>query len=259
LPQSNGINAVGYLLGTLTVGTLAGTAINWRFGLLLSIPATIIVYFFSRDKNQNSHDREISVRQRGKLSKTYWIACFGFFICICSEFATTFWAAALLRDRVGGTASAATLAIVTLGIGIAVGRWYGAIVLKKLHLDQQLILIIILQFIGFTIFWFSHNVVISLLSLFINGLGISMQFPLSSLRLIGFSDNRPDLAIGISSLAVGSGIALAPFILGVLGDHLGISRAYLMVPVLIVIALVIVILIPSKIPSVEAGSHELQS
>ncbi len=259
LPQSNGINAVGYLLGTLTVGTLAGTAINWRFGLFISIPATIIVYFFSRDKNQNSHDREVSVRQRGKLSKTYWIACFGFFICICSEFATTFWAAALLRDRVGGTASAATLAIVTLGIGIAVGRWYGAIVLKKLHLDQQLILIIILQFIGFTIFWFSHNVVISLVSLFINGLGISMQFPLSSLRLIGFSDNRPDLAIGISSLAVGSGIALAPFILGVLGDHLGISRAYLMVPVLIVIALVIVILIPSKIPSVEAGSHELQS
>ncbi len=259
LPQSNGINSVGYLLGTLTVGTLAGTAINWRFGLLLSVPATVLVYFFSRDKNQDTHDREVSVRQRGKLSKTYWIACFGFFICICSEFATTFWAAALLRERVGGTASAATLAIVALGTGMAVGRWYGAIVLKKLHLDQQLITIIILQFIGFAIFWFSHSIVISLITLFINGLGISMQFPLSSLRLISFSNNRPDLAIGNSSLAAGSGIALAPFILGVLGDHLGISRAYLMVPVLIVIALAIVIIVPSKVPSMEAGSHELQN
>jgi len=257
LPQSNGINSVGYLLGTLIVGTLAGTAINWRFGLLLSIPATIILYFFSRDKNQDSHDREVSVRQRGKLSRTYWMACFGFFACICTEFATTFWAAALLHDRVGGTASAATLAIVTLGTGMAVGRWYGAIVLKKLHLDQQLISIIILQFIGFTMFWFSHNVLISLVSLFINGLGISMQFALSSLRLIGFSDERPDLAIGISSFAVGSGIALAPFILGVLGDHLGISRAYLMVPVLIVIALVIVILVPSTNSKKE--SRELQN
>jgi len=81
-----------------------------------------------------------------------------------------------------------------------------------------------------------------------------MQFALSSLRLMSFSENRPDLAIGISSLAAGSGIALAPFILGVLGDHLGISRAYLMVPVLILIALVIVILIPSK-----EESHELQN
>jgi MFS family permease len=259
LPQSNGINSVGFVLGTIAVGTLAGTAISWRFGLLLTIPATIILYFFSRDKNRDPHDRDISVRQSGKLSRTYWIACFGFFICICTEFATSFWAAALLRDRVGGTASAATLAIVALGSGMAVGRWYGAIVLKKLKLDQQLITIIILQFIGFAIFWFSHSLIISLVTLFITGLGISMQFALSSLRLIGFSDKRPDLAIGISSLAAGSGIALAPFMLGVLGDQMGISRAYLMVPVLILIALAIVILVPSKVSPAEEESHELQN
>lgn len=255
LPQSSGINSIGFVLGTIAVGTLAGTAISWRFGLLLTIPATIILYFFSRDKNRDPHDRDISVRQRGKLSRTYWIACFGFFICICTEFATSFWAAALLRDRVGGTASAATLAIVALGSGMAVGRWYGAIVLKKLKLDQQLITIIVLQFIGFGIFWFSHSLIVSLVTLFVTGLGISMQFALSSLRLIGFSDKRPDLAIGISSLAAGSGIALAPFMLGVLGDSFGISRAYLMVPVLILIALAIVILVPSKVEE----SHELQN
>ena len=84
-----------------------------------------------------------------------------------------------------------------------------------------------------------------------------MQFALSSLRLMSFSDNRPDLAIGISSLAAGSGIALAPFALGVLGDHLGISRAYLMVPVLIVISLTIVILTPSTNSKKE--SRELQN
>jgi predicted MFS family arabinose efflux permease len=255
LPQSSGINSIGFVLGTIAVGTLAGTAISWRFGLLLTIPATIILYFFSRDKNRDPHDRDISVRQRGKLSRTYWIACFGFFICICTEFATSFWAAALLRDRVGGTASAATLAIVALGSGMAVGRWYGAIVLKKLKLDQQLITIIILQFIGFGIFWFSHSLIVSLVTLFVTGLGISMQFALSSLRLIGFSNKRPDLAIGISSLAAGSGIALAPFMLGVLGDSFGISRAYLMVPILILIALAIVILVPSKVEE----SHELQN
>jgi len=255
LPQSNGINSVGFVLGTIVVGILAGTALSWRFGLLLTIPATIILYISARDKNRDPHDREISVRQSGKLSRTYWIACFGFFICICTEFATTFWAAALLRDRIGGTASAATLAIVALGSGMAIGRWYGAIVLKKLRLDHQLITVIILQFIGFAIFWLSHSLVISLITLFITGLGLSIQFALSSLRLIGFSDNRPDLAIGISSLAAGLGIALAPFLLGILGDQFGISRAFLMVPALILIALAIVILVPAKVEE----SHELQN
>ena len=45
----------------------------------------------------------------------------------------------------------------------------------------------------------------------------------------------------------------------VLGDQMGISRAYLMVPVLILIALAIVILIPSKVSPAEEESHELQN
>jgi hypothetical protein len=77
------------------------------------------------------------------------------------------------------------------------------------------------------------------------GLGISMQFALASIRLIGLSDNRPDLAIGKSSLAAGIAIGGAPFLLGVLGDSLGISLAYIMVPVLIAIAMVTIVKVPS--------------
>ena len=104
---------------------------------------------------------------------------------------------------------------------------------------------IAVQFIGFAAFWFSHSMVISLISLFTIGLGISIQFALASIRLIGFSEGRPDLAIGRTSLAAGIAIAVAPFLLGVLGDSFGISRAYIMVPLLIAIAFVIVKLVPS--------------
>jgi hypothetical protein len=78
-------------------------------------------------------------------------------------------------------------------------------------------------------------------------MGISMQFALSSIRLIGLSDGRPDLAIGRASLAAGVAIAGAPFLLGLLGDNFGISRAYIMVFVLITIAFGIVKAIPSKV------------
>ena len=74
-----------------------------------------------------------------------------------------------------------------------------------------------------------------------------MQFALTSLRMISHSDGRPDLAIGKSSLAAGIAIGGAPFLLGVLGDSFGISRAYIMVPVLILIAYLSVQLIPSHV------------
>ena len=85
-----------------------------------------------------------------------------------------------------------------------------------------------------------------MICLFVIGLGISMQFALSAIRLVAFSDNRPDLAVGRSSLAAGIAIAGAPFLLGFLGDNFGISRAYIMVPVLITIAFVIVKITPSQ-------------
>lgn len=245
LPQSNSIGSAGYVFGTLLVGTLAGTTISWRYGLLVAVPLSVVLYFVGREKDAGEHVPDVGGRQRGKLSIQFWLAWLGFVACISSEFATTFWAAALLRDRVGSTAAISTVCIVALGAGMGIGRWFGGPVLKRFKLDHQLQILIGSQFIGFAIFWFSHNLLISLASLLVIGLGISMQFALASIRLIGLSENRPDLAIGNSSLAAGLAIGGAPFLLGVLGDSLGISRAYIMVPILIVIAMAIIIFVPS--------------
>jgi predicted MFS family arabinose efflux permease len=115
--------------------------------------------------------------------------------------------------------------------------------------------VITIQFIGFGIFWFSHNFAVSLIGLFLIGAGISTQFALASLRLIDLSDGRPDQAIGLSSLAAGIAIALAPFALGILDDQFGISRAYIMVPVLIAIAFVVVIAIPTHVSQKKVQSE----
>ena len=78
------------------------------------------------------------------------------------------------------------------------------------------------------------------------GLGIAVQFPLFTLRMVAFSEGRPDLAIGKSSIAAGIAIASSPLLLGILGDNFGISRAYIMVPVLIALCFTMVALSPSK-------------
>ncbi len=245
ISQASGISSVGYVLGTLIVGAIAGTSFNWRFGLLLAIPASIILYLVSRSAIASEHIPDERGHQRGSLNKKFWISWVGFVACISTEFATTFWAAALLRDRVGSSAAISTVCIVALGSGMGLGRWFGPHVLKRKPLDTQLKSVLLTQFVGFAALWFSHTLWFSLLALLAVGIGLSMQFALASLRLIGFSEGRPDLAIGKSSLGSGLAIAAAPFILGVLGDHLGISRAYLMVPVLIVVAFITTVAIPS--------------
>ncbi|CAB4914407.1 unannotated protein [freshwater metagenome] len=246
IPQANGIASVGFVIGT---GLIGGIAISfpayWRVGLLLAIPVAIALFLIGRNKDENEHVPNEDGPQSGKLSRTFWISWLGFVACISSEFAVSFWAAALLKDRVDSTAAISTVAVVALGTGMGIGRWYGGIVLQRFSLDTQLLSVIALQFVGFVSFWLSHSMLISLISLFTVGLGVSIQFALASIRLIGFSQGRPDLAIGRTSLGAGIAIAAAPFLLGVLGDSFGISRAYIMVPVLIVFAFAIVKFIPS--------------
>jgi len=247
IPQANGIASVGFVTGTALIGTIASLYPNfWRLGLLLAIPVAVILVLVGREKEVEEHVPDESGPQSGKMSPKFWLAWFGFVACISSEFATSFWSAALLKDRVGSTAAISTVAIVALGTGMGVGRWFGGLVLKNFKLDNQLLGLVALQFFGFVAFWLSHSMIISLICLFVIGLGISMQFALAAIRLVSFSDNRPDLAIGKSSLAAGIAIAGAPFLLGFLGDNFGISRAYIMVPILIMIAFIIIKLTPSQ-------------
>ncbi|CAB4904116.1 unannotated protein [freshwater metagenome] len=246
LSQGNAVGSIGYILGTFSVGTLAAFGISWRLALLVVIPIAIFLYSQSRHEISDEHTPDESGPQRGALSGKFWFAWFGFVACIAGEFATTFWAAALIRDRIGSSPAFSTITIMAVGTGMGLGRWYGPKVLKRFQLDSKLRFVIGLQFFAFSVVWFSHTLLISLFALCVVGMGLSMQFPLSSLRLIGFSDNRPDLAIGRSSLAAGSAIAGSPFILGVLGDHFGISRAYLMVPVLVILAFSTLVILPSQ-------------
>jgi MFS family permease len=246
--QANAIGSGGYVIGTLIVGSIANAYRDmWRFGMLMALPLAAYLYFVMRDKSPEVHVPSEHGPQSGKLTSKFWIAWLGFVAMISSEFATSFWAAALVIDRTNSTPAISTLVIAALGTGMGLGRWFWGRILKRWHPDQQLIIIIAVQFIGFGVLWFSHNVYLSFASLLVAGLGISSQFALGSLRMIGLSNHRPDLAIGKASLGAGIAIGGAPFLLGVLGDAFGISRAYIMVPVLILIAYLTVQFVPSHV------------
>lgn len=258
LGQANGFASMGYVTGTLTIGTIAEAAPGlWRYALMAVLPLAAYLFFIRREKDAEPHVPSAAGVQGGKLPWLFWITWIGFVASISTEFATAFWASALVEERTGATAAISTIAIAALGTGMGIGRLFGGKVLHKLSLDNQLMTIFGLQMVGFFGLWFSHTLIYSLAMLLLSGMGISIQFALTSMRLISHSEGRPDLAIGTSSLGAGIAIAGAPFLLAVLASEFQISRAYLMVPILILIAATIVKLFPAKLDQKVLDDLEL--
>jgi predicted MFS family arabinose efflux permease len=245
--QINAVAIAGFVTGNFVIGSTANIVRDqWRVGMLITIPFILALFIKGRKYEPDSHTPDESGPQRGKLSRGFWFSFTGFFISISAEFATSFWSASLISDRTDASAAISTLAVIAFGTGVGTGRWYGGRVLKRFHADEQLKIALILQFVAFGFFWSSHNLVFCLVTLFFVGLGISVQFPLFTLRMVAFSEGRPDFAMGKSSIAAGIAIASSPLLLGILGDNFGISRAYIMVPVLIALGFLMVTLSPSK-------------
>jgi len=243
--QANGVNSAFTLLGNFIIGVIASSAFSWKLGLLLCIPFTIILYLLLGRQEEYEYIPEESGRQKGSLSLKYWISWVGMSFCIAAEFAVAFWAAALLRERTDISAAAATTLVLAFPLGMMMGRWFGTYLLPQLDIDQRLKLIVAIQGLSFLVFWGSRNVIASFIALFFVGFGTSMQFALSTLRLLRFGANKPDLAIGRASWGAGLAIALSPLILGSLADTFGIVSAFLMVPAIVICAFVIVVLLPS--------------
>ena len=244
--QANGVNSAFVLLGNFIIGVMAGTQFSWRLGLFLCLPFAVILYLTLGRKQKIEHIPDVEGHQTGSLPMRYWLSWIGMTFCIASEFAVAFWAAALFREQAGLSAAQSTTLVLAFPCGMMIGRWFGTHLLPDLNIDDRLRMIIALQGLGFVIFWASKNPWLSFAALFIVGLGTSMQFALSSLRLLWFGKEKPDLAIGKSSLGAGVAIGLSPLILGILADNFGIIRGFLLVPILIAFAFVIVTLVPSQ-------------
>jgi MFS family permease len=245
ISQANGVNSAFMLMGNFIIGVIAGSTISWKLGLLICIPFTLILYFGMGRSEESEHIPEESGHQQGSLPRNYWVSWVGMIFCIATEFAVVFWAAALIRERTELSAANATTLVLAFPLGMMVGRWFGTYLFPRLDIDRRLQFIISIQGFGFFIFWISQIPFTSFLALFCVGFGTSMQFALSTLRLLRFGKEKPDLAMGKASLGAGFAIGLSPLLLGFLADNFGIVIAFLLVPILILLAFVIVVAVPS--------------
>ena len=244
--ENTGLAALMGLLAPLCVGLAAATVVGWRFGLLIG--ALLLVAFeVVRGRSLRAYGAPgdvVTKAQGGSIpSLTYWALFAGMFY-IGAEFCMSFWGVNLLRERADMSAAAAAAGLATVTGGLFVGRAFGSQLTKRFSSELLLRCSLIAGLIAFGIAWWGSTATIMLPALFLTGLCLSLSWPLNLDRIIRSAHGRSDAAAALALAFTTAAIGLAPFLLGELAGAVHVHTAFLIVPILIVVALVLIVVRP---------------
>lgn len=244
--ESMGLAALMGLLAPLGIGLAASTVLGWRAGLFVTVIAFAIVEVW-RGRNLLSYGGPGEVRTRkeaGSLPPRTWWALVAGMTYIGAEFCLSLWGVDLLRERAGMSPAAAAAGLSTILGGLFVGRVFGIRLAERVPVERLLRVSLVLGLIAFMAAWVSTSPVTILVALFVTGVGLSLVWPLSMSRIIRASGDNPDRASALALAFTTAAIGLAPFVLGALAASIGVHLAFLIVPVLLVVTLVLVVVRP---------------
>ncbi len=250
MSEAHGLGAVMGLLGPLAVGLGVWVGWGWRPALLAGAVAFVvleIVRGHHAEAYDGPHGRPDPTQarpERAPLSRTFWVALVVFGCAAGTEFSLTFWGSDLLRDRAGLGDAAAAASLATIVGGIAVGRVFGSRVVARIDPERVLVGSFALAVAGFAVAWVSTSAAPLLVGLAITGVGMGLQSPLAIGRAVRAAGTQVDRGAGLSSVAAGTASGLAPFALVMVADQLGVHTAFLIVPVLMVVAIALIRLAP---------------
>ena len=149
------------------------------------------------------------------------------------------WAGDLVRDRAHVSSAVATAALSAVAIGMTLSRAAASPLLRRFSMQRLFSLAIALSLLMWFPMWFTHSAVVMLASMFVIGLGIGVHFPVGMSRMLTSAPGMLEEAAARSSLAAGLAGGSMPFVLGVLGDAVGIHAAFIVVPMLFGAALAV--------------------
>jgi MFS family permease len=250
ITEANTVAAGFGILGPLMLGAAATWLAGWRVSLALLVVCLIILEITrGRDLSPYRVDDvvpDIDGRHPARLPTLTWWAMVTVVFTSAIEMAYIFWATDLLTARSEWGTAAAAAALSAVLLGVLIGRGAGSWLVERLDAERTLLAALVTLAIGFALTWLWPVPVLILIGLFVVGLGISVQFPLGMARTMRASSGQPDKAAGYASSAVGIAGAAVPFGLAVLADSVGVHLAFLVVPILIMVSILLLRLHPVR-------------
>jgi len=227
--------ATGALAGVL-IGLGQATPAGWRgpWLLILLVPLILFVRFQTMPlPSPPARAEQPGERQRdARLPAAYWAYWVTVVLVVGVEFSLIFWGADFLTAA-GLDVSAAATTVSLFLWGMVAGRLVGRQVAQRLAAERLLPVALGVSAVGFLLYWLSPSLPLTILGLFVAGLGVANLFPVAAALALGSAPGSTNEGGARLSFASGVAILGAPLLLGTLADAVGILLAYVVVPVFI--------------------------
>jgi MFS family permease len=250
--EANAASSIASLVAPALVALALVTGLTWRLGY--SAPAVLVaVLLLVRGVRGRAVDTtaptaagsETGIGLEAGRVLPRWTAVF---LAVSVEFCLVFWAASAFHDWHGAGRGAAAALAGTFLLGMAVARVFAARLSGGRHPTTVVLGGSAVTTAGFAVFWSSPLTWLAAVGLFVTGTGVALMYPATVSRLVAAWPHNRNAAAGLGALASGAAIGIPPFVLAGLADHVGIRAAYLLVPglVLLLVLLVLVTARPSR-------------
>ncbi|ACZ29904.1 major facilitator superfamily MFS_1 [Xylanimonas cellulosilytica DSM 15894] len=243
LTTGNGLGTVAGVVGPLALGAAVGFGLGWRAALLTTVPLAAAAYVLwsrtvpaERPRLGSGHDDD-GGRARLVIGRDAWLLLLATVSGTAIEFATTFWAASLLRESTGATAGVAAGSTAGLVAGMALSRLASGPATRRWGAPRLVATAFGVAGIGWAVLWTATTPVVAIVGLVIAGLGTGLLFPMGSALFLAAARGPVDSAQSVVTVAAGTAIGVVPFALGAFADLVGVHTAFLVVPVFVVVGL----------------------
>jgi len=226
---------------TVPIAIAAGVAlgVGWQFAVL---PMLVLVGYLFLATRRVIEGPSARVVAAGRLPRSYWLPWAFVALAIGMEYAVIFWGSTLVAQRTGVSLADATLAISAFIAGPLVGR-----ILLSTHALSRLDPVrlmrggTVLMLVAVLLLWLTTSYEISVLGMFLGGLGVGVLYPLGAAVALAAAPGQPAAASARLVLAAGLALLVAPLSLGILVDFLDVTAAWLMIPALCVVSLLLTV------------------
>lgn len=251
LNEGSALSQIAGLTAPVLVGIASASVLGWRAGLAVAF--VLVVGSLTVNAITEHHGAKAQppiVEGVPRSSDSFVLVWFSTILVLGIEFATALWAPVWLLRAGGVDVALATASPTCMLLGMVISRLVLSRIASRASQDALLIGSVMLSVVGFAALWLGPSLILGLIALFVIGLGVGGQFPLSLARLVTASNHRADTAAAASTFALGLAIAAGPACLALVEQMVGLRAAMLMIPAFGVAAIVLVLASAFDLPRI---------
>jgi fucose permease len=221
------------ITANFSTGIADAFAFGWRGALLFGVACGLMLAaIFARDAVPEAPHRNLRASDRLPAASWAFLVMLGLGVAL--EMTMLLWSPAYLEQVAGLPRTVAVTAAAAFPAAMLLGRSVGSVLVRRVTPSILYPATLCLIVPGFLAFWGGFAAPVAVLGLFLAGLATALLYPLSMSFAVGAAGVAGNAASARSGLAAGTAVLTAPIALGAMADQVGLSRAYLMAPILAV-------------------------